>query len=849
MNTLKNVVKKAVAVGSGTLMLGATIGVAFAADLGEYPSPFIKNGQFDGLIVVGEKAASSDIIGAIDIAASLQAASTTPVSGGTGGGSTTVLTGDVAQIGDSGDLLEIGEFMGAVTETLTDSDLEMLKSGTVSTQKGTTAFTQTLDLDVAVTGNGGKVVLDENHDDEVGTFLFLNDGDELFTYELEFTSGLESDVDDDRNADDLEDEAIYMLGQWYTVVDTDVTGATTNDITMELVAGDVTDTLSEGETKTYTIDDEEYEVSVLVIGERTGNDITVKFLVNGEATDTLTDGDTDTLSNGLEIGVRDIIETNRNIADDPGSIVEFWLGANKIEITDADVGTENGGADVEINRENIEDLEADINAVITGNAAATEVRINSLVFTLLIDANDNTDIFLAEGEGVRGSLDEPEGMLAEGWDVVYQGLSEPEMSDVLFTAEGDDQYELTFTNRRGNTFTVPYAFAGTSAANNANFGDEDDALVFAEDDDDGDGVAETTNDFLIGLDDYFVLTDGGGADNSDDSYVLQFSDVDEDDSTVTFEQVGTGAEVTATYTPVGAFATGVANKVTGDITVGGKDFEFSLYEDGTTGYRLAVDLDGSGAYGAAANVSDIVNIVVRGGGILTPANEYPAAGGSWFATLTTLDEDVDSDLQQSTNITFTETTDEIDADWDSSNAQGTFFTEADSDADKEYAINAYGTWFEKTDETDESDSIAISYPLEQVEALVYVTGGEAQSSTSFGGGSGTRVNPISVGSAVLDKDVRADQDNMIVVGGPCVNTMAAQLLGNPADCAEGFEAGHAMIKLFDTGANTALLVAGYDAQDTVGASRVVAEYADYDLSGMEVDVAVESLKNIQVSSK
>jgi len=65
-------IKRIVALTAGTTLLGTTLLGAMAADLANYPSPFIADGVFDGLIVIGEKAATGDVIGAIDIAASLQ---------------------------------------------------------------------------------------------------------------------------------------------------------------------------------------------------------------------------------------------------------------------------------------------------------------------------------------------------------------------------------------------------------------------------------------------------------------------------------------------------------------------------------------------------------------------------------------------------------------------------------------------------------------------------------------------------------------------------------------------------------------------------------------------------------
>ena len=70
-------------------------------------------------------------------------------------------------------------------------------------------------------------------------------------------------------------------------------------------------------------------------------------------------------------------------------------------------------------------------------------------------------------------------------------------------------------------------------------------------------------------------------------------------------------------------------------------------------------------------------------------------------------------------------------------------------------------------------------------------------------------------------------------------------MGNPENCAEGFEPGKAVIKMYDD--ESALLIAGYGWQDTLGAAYVLADYEDYDLSGMEMEVVVADLDTISVN--
>ena len=103
----------------------------------------------------------------------------------------------------------------------------------------------------------------------------------------------------------------------------------------------------------------------------------------------------------------------------------------------------------------------------------------------------------------------------------------------------------------------------------------------------------------------------------------------------------------------------------------------------------------------------------------------------------------------------------------------------------------------------------------------------------------TSIGPLfESGVIVLDTEINnIKEQNIIIVGGPCVNMAAAEIMGWPLKCDQGFEPGKAKIKLFDNGNNTALLVAGYAVDDTVMACRLLAIYDDYNISGNEIEIA------------
>jgi hypothetical protein len=147
------------------------------------------------------------------------------------------------------------------------------------------------------------------------------------------------------------------------------------------------------------------------------------------------------------------------------------------------------------------------------------------------------------------------------------------------------------------------------------------------------------------------------------------------------------------------------------------------------------------------------------------------------------------------------------------------------------------------------NSLTLGYPQQERYAQVFVVGGTTTSDNSTSGSTTDVVNPIAVGLAVLDKDAPAiGSENLIVVGGPCANTVAAALLNNPAQCSEGFEPGKATIQSFESSGKVAILVAGYESTETLGASRVLAAYKDYALKGTQVEVVVADLNSIKVQA-
>ena len=119
-----------------------------------------------------------------------------------------------------------------------------------------------------------------------------------------------------------------------------------------------------------------------------------------------------------------------------------------------------------------------------------------------------------------------------------------------------------------------------------------------------------------------------------------------------------------------------------------------------------------------------------------------------------------------------------------------------------------------------------------------------------GASSTSGVTPVTKGGPALMTDAEVTNIksyNAIVVGGPAVNTVSAELLGleYPTYGGSGLldvAPGEAVLQMMKNGAtNYALLVYGWEAEDTRRAAKVLGNYKDFDLSGMSMLVTGESL--------
>jgi hypothetical protein len=258
--------------------------------------------------------------------------------------------------------------------------------------------------------------------------------------------------------------------------------------------------------------------------------------------------------------------------------------------------------------------------------------------------------------------------------------------------------------------------------------------------------------------------------------------------------------------------------------------------------HIWIDLDGSGStepntanvfiadkYGAEILFNVSANGTLHNGDGWNLSN---TAGFGVMINITTPDSDDYDDIEPAPlHINVSASGGEVTA-----TVGGLTFLTPDGVDDYSYAYNSLGAFITNYAPSNDPREITIDYPETQRLPLLYFTSGTTAVGKAAGGE--LALVTVPVGATVFDTEVAdVEAQNAIVVGGPCVNTIAADLLGNPADCTEGFMPGVARIKLFEhANGNLALLVAGYSGADTRLAGRILADYRARALSGTELEV-------------
>ncbi len=755
---LRKTVKRVAALSTGATMLGATLLGAMATDLDQYPNPlFIKDGKFDGLIVIGADGSTQDMLGAMDVISSLQAAT---ISGGTTTTTTTSLIGDVYKVEKGSNILNIGEDIEEIKSKISDNNLPViLKDGEVKTRGGKT-YEYEQEISFENTNLELQHFSDKDYNDDEATIgIPIKRGDKILTYTLDFKKDLP--------VNKLEDRKIEILGVEYDII-------SATNTSLELMQGATSSVLDEGETQVYIIDNKEYEIEVLGIYD---NKDEVKFQVNGEITDSMGVGDIYELNDGITIGVREVLpnEAGENTKD----MVEFFLGAKKLtlengeelEIDDEDVDR----MDVEIDSgssNTIDEIriiwEADEELFITEDSVVIMPGLNSIKFFM--------DKY-SDGESITS-------IVADGDDGVK---IEAELHDY--------DIDLTILSGDNGVFT--------------DLGEDDDRQLF---------TTTCSGAFVIDMDihEFFIVSYEDGDDA--ESNVLELTRVDDDGVTV--------------------------KDYDGNILAENEDAEFDV-GDMTILVNSFIENDNLAEFEVRGDC-DVGLYTEDGLKISLPTNTTVSTANYTFVVT---EEDKDGDIGDGVSFNIKVSFDnpnDIYIDFESTKKlSGDFVDEGNENVG--YINSSLAT---KIVEDEDNEYVDMIYSDEETSGSVYI-GSDASKTTTTETGETVQFTKIEVGAAVLDNSITNLNQNLIVIGGPAINKVTAQLLGKPYPSFgtdSGIEQNTGMLKLVEqTDGSVAVIVAGWEADDTQRAARVLAESDNYDLSGNMIKITGTNMLDINVN--
>lgn len=579
-------------------------------------------------------------------------------------------------------------------------------------------------------------------------------------------------MDDEPLWANLETKDLPLMGKNYYILDAvNNTSLTLLDSAGDgIVADDDVSTTVNAGGKTYVVTAE-------YIGATS-----VKLNIDGKLTNVLSVAQTQRLDDGSYVGIREILYNSK---ESRSSSVEFSIGTGKLKLTDGD--------NVELNEdESVDGLKVDL------VSSGEKLKSVNLIWT-----NDK-EAFVTEDKTLTMPGFESLTLSYTGMTVTADGTKE------AISIEPDGKDQMTLNNFPMETSDVTFSLLyGNTTYGWLGLGEDSETSLKT--------VASGALTFNGNTDAYFVVSYVNG--DEAQSYLVKFD---------SFKETNNGAdnETSMSYmkdgaweaTTVGVDDTPTFGNSNIDLTIGtiDADAETVVVTPGTNinfkeayskgGLKVNLPVIGSGA-GSSINLT-----------LVGPANHNRTS-----YNLLMEEEDKDNNKGSGSDITATLG---FNSDGEASvkavSGGGATSEEIQStNVYRNFVYSAHGTeiLFDQSDESSAQDSLILNYPTEEYVANVYLSASAAVTSEA-----GTVLT-------IMDSEVASiGSQNLIVVGGSCINTVAAELLGGTL-CGTDFSAkannvgaGMFLIKTFDrpgVAGKVATLVAGYDALDTVNAANAL----------------------------
>lgn len=679
------------------------------------------------LFVYGASASIEDFVTATEAAAKFQTFAVIEEEVQVAGAEE-VVTGGV-KFRQPGDELQTEEVLTDVLDSVGEDDMDILASSTFVTEEGSSyEYNQYIDFgtDLSVEWYYG-----EDTDNDPEFMLVGEDGDEMYTYSLEFPES----VTFDDATEELQGASIDWLGQTWTILD--VTQNASDMIeSMELISGKSVETVILNTPKTFGTNGDTYTVELVAVNTA-GDEATLKI---DDVLYKVDEGVTKTLPDGTSVTVTDVFAASKESTPDSCKV---YIGARKVVLTD--------GLEMEVDDDDVD------GATVTINTAAEEIS-GWQIEVLLED-----DLFLRDG-------DEYLDVIAEAFSVQYTGYlptAEEDWTQIKIAPSGKERIEMSFVNKDGDKINVPLAYDNAT----------DDLLW---------GYSSTKPLILDETDtldeDYYFFV------SSTDGYYTHLLQVDkiETGDYVRFDNIGTGNTITVNIDSdygtlrlnnqvYGVYEDSgdVQVDMTGDNTVDNVTTWDDTFMVGDDGYVFTE----YGLFSAAIQFDDSTGNQCDGSNCtagLVDITQAEDEDGNYDHIYVELGFEGDGDSSDNAIVDEPTTGDGYTF---SFNDGGLLEVTDDMSA----GVTLYGSMIEY--DTD-NDDVEIMYPGYQLYHSVYV--GDAISVSAAAGGSVTTETFLQpTDFSRLDTQVtETDKMNrdMVLWGGPCVNTLVAGLEGMPYTC-------------------------------------------------------------------
>ncbi len=879
-------------IGMAILILATTI---VNADLSEFPGQFTSGGSFDGTIVIGESGSAKDYQAGVELAIGLQYSL---------GGDNQVSVFDPGPTDNfrfmkNDNMLESGEPISKIISTVSDNEFSLLEEHSIYNTQGLFEYSQYLNLgESGYTWFGTADGIPSDDLEIPQAYVVFEENKMAYEYQLIFKTPLESRIESSANGyglKDLEDEVIIILGNEYTIIETEHTE--NNSLSITLLGGAIEDMVGEYEKKTYTLDGKQYEVEIIGIFYK-GNVIKTQIRVNDEMTEPLGIGDTFTLTDKTMIGIKELLE-NEGSETGGSDMVQFYLGADKMVLSDPDISDRAyNGSEYEIGSNGVTGTDVNIIGIDCGLFEDCIFKLESISIKWTPDETH----YVPVGSGLLDIVEEQGQIFTQSFDFIYEGPNmENTMEMIELVPSGSTGYKLKIMNKAGDLLEIPLFYSGLTR-----FGTSTRTTHVVE------GVNITKGDyFLITSDGYKAIHAAKGT-----THLLKFEGIRTSTNKIAFNDLGSGEDIEIVY---------AEGATSASMSINGESYLVEFSDVGDE-FEIQVDLDNNGSidagskpvivtmYGmnidlevnplttyeyerltiytkkkesniAVDTLNDyLVNIIgpsIQAGynasfgafGLAITSNPVTDTNATVIThdsiRITVKDTDGELDILNMERCTDSATPSQIanavDSSYDATIAvihansflpyptlgENIYATFMDSvcypgsttierflwtigESDDEIGSSSYSNLVEVIDSSG-PDTVAILAPNNQVDQIVYLRAGTSD-------GSEEQVVVSSFGGKItgsaIDNEIMSPK-NVLLIGGPCANKLSAEVMGVTDNCAAGYERGKGRITLGEYQGKSAVVISGYTGEDTLKAAMVLSNYEDYSLFGDDLEVTGE----------